>query len=125
MQRRTVQLVLGVVLGALGAYLAVVPTTTAELLGRHPATPSDWINVRATFGGVPIGLGAFIAWLPAPRPAQRAVLGLVMWLMAGIGLARLLGFALDGHPDRMQLVWITAELAIVVTCALLLRRRST
>jgi len=124
-QRRTVQLVLGVVIGALGAYLAVVPTTTAELLGRHPKTPSDWINLRATFGGSAIGLGAFLAWLPASRPARRAIIGLVMWLMAGIGLARLLGFAIDGHPDGRQWLWISAEVAIVVVGAILLRRRPT
>src|SRR5436853_2970239 len=113
-QRRTVQLVLGVVIGALGAYLAVVPTTTADLLGRHPKTPSDWINLRATFGGVAIGLGAFIAWLPSGQPARRTIIGLVMWVMAGIGLARLLGFVLDGHPDGRQWLWSTAEIALVV-----------
>jgi hypothetical protein len=112
------------VIGAIGAYLAVVPTATADLIGRRPPTPQAWINMRATFGGVPVGLGAFIAWLPAPRPVQRTILGLLMWLMAGIGLARLIGFAVDGHPDGLQLMWISAEIAIVVTCARLLRRRS-
>jgi hypothetical protein len=125
-QRRTLQLVLGVLIGSLGAYLALVPTATVNLLGRHPPkTPSDWINLRATFGGVAIGLGAFLAWLPAARPARRTIIGLVMWLMAGIGLARLLGFVLDGHPDGRQWLWITAEIALVATCAVLLRRRPT
>lgn len=125
MRRRTVQLVLGVVIGALGAYLAVVPTATADVLGHRPTTPPGWINMRASYGGTLIGLGAFIAWLPSARPALRAIIGLLGWAMAGIGLARLLGFAMDGHPDKLQLLWITAEIAIVVTCAVLLRRRPT
>jgi hypothetical protein len=125
MTRRNLLLAAGVVVGAIGAYLVVRPEVVRAALGRHPATTSDWINLRATFGGTLVGLGAFLAWWPAPRPWSRTVIGLLMWAMAGIGLARAIGFALDGSPDTRQYIWIVAEAAIVVIgAALLLRRRS-
>ncbi len=117
------QVAVGVVIALLGAYLALAPEVTREILGRAPATSSDWINLRASFGGTLLGLGAFLVWWPAPRPWLRSLLGLVMWEMAGIGVARLVGFALDADPDARQLVWIIAEVAIVIACAIALRRR--
>jgi hypothetical protein len=63
-----------------------------------------------------------VAWLPAPRPWLRTAIGLVAWAMAGVGAARLLGFALDGAPDRRQLVWISAEVVLAVGGAIALRR---
>lgn len=117
------QVAVGVVIALLGAYLALAPEVTREILGRAPATSSDWINLRASFGGTLLGLGAFLVWWPAPRPWLRSLLGLVMCEMAGIGVARLVGFALDADPDARQLVWIIAEVAIVIACAIALRRR--
>jgi len=121
--RRTVQIGLGLLLAALGVYLALAPQVVRDLLGRRPATSSDWINLRASFGGALAGLGAFLVWWPAPRPWLRTVLGLVLWEMIGIGLARAIGFAIDGNPDGRQSMWITAEAAIAIACAALLRRR--
>ncbi len=68
-----------------------------------------------------MGIGAFVAWLPGLQPYRRALLGFALWLMAGIGLARVTGFVLDGPPDTRQLVWITAEVALVLACAIGLR----
>jgi hypothetical protein len=45
---------------------------------------------------------------------------LLVAAMAGIGLARLVGFALDGDPDTRQYIWISAEAAIVAVCAIVL-----
>ena len=59
--------------------------------------------------------------MPAPRPWLRSALGLLLTSMAGIGLARATGFVLDGHPDTLQWVWITAEAALVAASALGLR----
>ena len=47
---------------------------------------------------------------------------LLGWSMAGVGLARLTGLALDGMPDTRQIIWITAEVILAVGSALALRR---
>lgn len=123
MSRRSVRVIAGIVLVGLGAYLVFAPEVVRDLLGRKPATSSDWINLRATFGGTIAGLGLFLVWWPAVRPWSRTVIGLLLWAMAGIGAARAIGFALDGNPDTRQYIWITAEVVIVAVCAVLLRRR--
>lgn len=113
--------VFGLALVATGLYLALFPLVTAQALGKPADTSTQLINLRASWGGTLMGLGAFVAWLPAVKPWGRAFVGLLMWAMAGVGIARLLGFALDGSPDGRQAIWITAEVAIVIACWLGLR----
>lgn len=115
------RLVIGLALVALGAYLALAPLTVARALDRPATTTSQLINLRASWGGTLAGLGGFVAWLPALRPWRRTLAGLTLWSMAGVGAARLLGFALDGGPDPRQWLWITAEVALVIGAALALR----
>jgi Domain of unknown function (DUF4345) len=121
--------VFGLMVAAMGLYLALFPLITAELLGKPHDTSTQLINLRASWGGTLLGLGAFVAWLPAPRPWARAAVGLLMWVMAGVGAARVIGFVADGDPDTRQAIWITAEVAIVIACAIglrvLARRRAT
>lgn len=119
---RKLTIPLGLALAAFGAYLSLFPLVTAEALGRPHGEPTQLINLRASFGGTLLGLGAFLAWVPAWRPWKRTILGLVMWEMAGIGAARLVGFAIDGSPDSRQWIWLVAEVLIVIACAILLRR---
>jgi hypothetical protein len=119
---RKVLIVLGIAIAAFGAYLSVFPLVTAEALSRPHDEPTQLINLRASFGGTLLGLGLFVAWLPGMKPWKRTIVGILMWSMAGIGAARLLGFALDGSPDGRQWIWLIAEVLIVATCAILLRR---
>lgn len=112
----------------LGGILVMSPLAVAEALGRPHDTSSRMINLRASWGGLVMGLAAFVAWLPALRPWLRSLVGLFTWVMAGVGLARAVGFALDGDPDARQYVWITGEVVIVVLGAWALRaigRRSS
>ena len=118
---RTVRLVIGVALVVAGAILVMSPVFVAEQLGKPHGEPTQMINLRASWGGAVVGLGAFVAWLPGLVPKWRVVVGLAMWAMAGVGAARLVGFALDGSPDTRQYVWIVAELAIVIGGAVALR----
>jgi hypothetical protein len=120
--RRHLQIVVGSILVAAGCVLVAAPGLTRDMLTRTPKTPSDWINLRATFGGTLVGLGVFIAWLPAWRPWRRTVIGFLLWSMAAIGLARLVGFVVDGSPDTRQLIWVVAEIAIVAISIVMLRR---
>jgi len=119
--RRTVQLGVGLVVVAAGIFLALSPVLVADVLGKPHDTAPRMINLRASWGGTLAGLGAFVAWLPALRPRWRALVGLLGWAMAGIGAARLVGFALDGSPDTRQYIWIAAEIALVVGSASALR----
>ena len=116
------KLAFGLVLVAMGIVLALNPSWIIDARGVLPKTESDVINVRASYGGTLIGIGAFVAWVPALKPWLRSVLGLLGWAMAGIAAARLLGFALDGNPDRRQAIWIIAEVLLVIGCAYGIRR---
>jgi hypothetical protein len=118
---RGAQLALSLAIVAAGVYLACSPLVVADALGKPHDTPTRMINLRASWGGTLAGLGAFVAWCPGLRPWWRTFVGLVMWAMAGIGAARLLGFALDGSPDGRQWMWITAEIALVIGGATILR----
>jgi Domain of unknown function (DUF4345) len=118
---RSIRIVVGLAMVVAGAYLALSPEVVADALDRPADTVSRMINLRASWGGTLLGLGAFVAWLPAVRPWSRALLGLLAWSMAGVGLARLVGFALDGAPDGRQWIWITAEVGLVLAGALGLR----
>ena len=114
---RIAQLALGLALVAAAVYLVLSPVVVADALGKPHDTPQRMINLRASWGGTLLGIGAFVAWLPALTPRWRTIVGLLMWAMAGIGAARLVGFAIDGSPDTRQFIWITAEVAIVIGCA--------
>ena len=123
MTARQARRLAGVAMIIVGAVLALSPHAVADALGRPAHTSSQLINLRASWGGTLAGLGGFVAWLPALRPWWRAAVGLVAWAMAGIGAARLLGFALDGAPDGRQLVWIADEVVLAVGGAVALARR--
>ena len=122
--KRILQLVVGLAICAVGAVLVMSPTTVADALGKPHDTPTRMINLRASWGGTLAGIGAFVAWLPGWSPRWRVVVGLLMWAMAGIGAARLAGFAIDGSPDTRQYIWIIAEVVIVAGCAVALRRKA-
>lgn len=104
----------GALLIAFGVFLAVSPLTTASVLARPHETASQMINLRASFGGPLLGIGAFVIWVRALRPYRRAIIGLIGWSMAGIAAARGLGFALDGSPDGRQWLWMSLEVAMAL-----------
>jgi hypothetical protein len=119
---RRARLVLGIAIALAGLVLTFLPLEVAAVLNRAPKTSPEMINLRASWGGTLMGLGAFVAWLEAVKPWRRFGLGLLGWAMAGIGLARLIGFVLDGGPDTLQWVWLTAEIILAAGCAFGLRK---
>lgn len=123
MTARQARRLAGVAMIVVGAVLALSPHAVADALDRPARTTSQLINLRASWGGTLAGLGGFVAWVPGLRPWWRAAVGLLAWVMAGVGAARLLVFALDGAPDRRQWVWITAEVVLAVGGAIALARR--
>ena len=118
---RHVRIAIGSLLVLAGCYLALSPQLVAEQMQKVPVTPSDVINLRASPGGALIGIGAFVAWLPAVKPWSQTVLGFLGWFMAGILVARLYGFIVDGSPDNRQWLWLWCEIGLALGCFFAIR----
>jgi hypothetical protein len=112
-----------VVIGA-AAFAIFSPVQMGEALRREATTSSEMINLRATWGGTLLGIALAIGWARL-ETRGRFLLSVLMWIVAGIGIARVIGFVLDGGPDRLQWIWLVAEIVIVVVLAWLLHGRRT
>jgi hypothetical protein len=122
---RPLRWTLGALLLLVGALLVFNPEWVRATFQRPATTVGERINLRASFGGSAVGLGAFVLHCEALRPRGVLLAKLLLWTMVGIGAARVVGFLLDGAPDTTQVVWIVAELALVAASAgYLLRARS-
>lgn len=110
-------------LGFLGFGLAIVAAPAAVLGGVGiSGTPAGLVELRAFYGGLELGLAAFLLACAA-RPAWREPgLWSVALVNGGIAAARLLGIALSGEFTGFfagALVW---ELGFTVAAVLALRR---
>ena len=108
---------------AFGIGFAVAPQDLAELVtGAAPSVSSAVTDMRATYGGVPLGIGLFIGYC-ARRP-ETVRLGLLASLavVASLGAARLVGIIVDGSPNGFMLVFLATEMASVWLFVIALRR---
>lgn len=113
----------GLLLAAAAIACVLMPLQVAEVVGAAPTTSSDTINLRASYGGSLLGLALFLLALPPGRPLRASLIHAILYLMVGIGAARLLGFVLDGNPDQRQWIWLIAEVVIVAVCLGVIRHR--
>lgn len=98
------------------AYFAALFTNGA------PATPSGLTDMRATYGGVALGLGLLFAWHGADPARVRGGLRALGLVVAPLAAARLYGMLADGAPNAFMFAFLGAELAVVGAAVWLLRR---
>ncbi len=96
--------ILTFLLGLLGL---VSPGTAMRLVGIEPNRPHGLLDVRATYGGLFIALGAFP--LLAAEPVAFQMLG-IAWLTAG--LARIVFTPIDRVWTRENLAGIAVEIGL-------------
>lgn len=92
---------------ALGVFGLLAPMHAARLVGLTPRDRLGLSELRATYGGLFIGLG--LACLIWPSAVAFGVAALA-WL--GAGLARLMSIAVDRNPSRMNAAGVVVELLI-------------
>jgi len=119
---RAVLLAIGLAFVGYGAACLVAPAATTAWSGIALRTPSAMTDLRATYGGLGIGVGGFFLYA-AFRPALLAA-GLIAAFAACAGLAggRLLGVLLDGGAEGMTLFALAVESTGSVLAAAALRR---
>lgn len=90
--------------------------------GEAPHLATAIIDMRATYGGMALGFGIFLAWCGLNRQAVREGSVALMLLLFGLALGRLVGIALDGDPNVMTFAMLFAEFSFGVLVAIALTR---
>jgi hypothetical protein len=106
-----------------GLGFVFAPEALAALItGAAPATPSAMTDMRATYGGMALGL-AFIFGLCAKNEGSvRLGVQGVFAVMAALAVARVLGMLLDGTPNTFMFVLLLAEVVMAFLALFALRQ---
>lgn len=105
----------------LGTWLFAVPEALNGL-GIEMLEPDARIDVRATYGGLELGIAAFLIWCLLRDAWVRTGLVAVGFLCAGLGTTRLLGIALEGQGGGLMWSFVGIELVVALWVAVYLRR---
>jgi hypothetical protein len=92
------------------------------LTGSEPWTSSALIDMRATYGGMGLGIG-LVFWFCA-RQRETVIAGLVgtFLVLGATAISRVIGFIADGSPNIFMQGLFGAELLFVVLSAAALKR---
>lgn len=105
--------------GALGFFQ---PGSLEQSAGVSSLTPTGTIELRAMYGGLPVGVGA-LALVAVLRPAlARSALVALAFLCAGLGVARLLASVAASEVSSYTAMALVLELGSAVIAWRLLSR---
>lgn len=104
-----IALIVSVVGWAFGAAFLAWPVETVALVDIELPSPTARTDVRAVYGGLQLGLAAFLAYCAA-NP-ERTVVGLAATTacIAGLATGRFLGALVDGEIARITVVYLSIE----------------
>lgn len=105
-----IALILSIVgFAAFGVPALLWPAEVVSFVGIELPTPAARSDVRAVYGGMQLGLAAFLAYCAA-KP-ERTALGLAATTTCIVGLAtaRGLGAIVDGEVAPITLVYLSVE----------------
>lgn len=103
-------------------FVAAPEIFAAALTGTEPSTSSALIDMRATYGGMALGIG-LVFWFFA-RQRETVYAGLVgsILVLGATAMARTVGFVADGSPNAFMLLLFAAELLFMMLSFSALKR---
>ncbi len=122
LRARVVLIIQLVALAGLGLAYFIQPHQMANLSGMLLMAPAAATDMRAFYGGLQIGLAAFIGVSLSRLDLTRAALTLLVLLYSSMALARMGGLWLDGGAQQtFNLYALLLEVVSVVLCFWALR----
>jgi hypothetical protein len=119
---RTYLRILGAMTLFFGLLYLFAPTTMTDPTGFGALGPSATTDVRATYGGLQIGLGLFLLWAAAEDARVRLALVLQVLTIGAVGSSRALGILLDGEATGVLIGALVFEVLLTIAAIALLRR---
>lgn len=86
----------GLFLAGYGIYCLINPALLGELTGLVIATPAALTEIRAMYGGLELGLGAFFLLSAVLPETTRQGLFCMLLCFGGLALSRAAGLLMDG-----------------------------
>ena len=115
----------GLVFVLYGMAFALAPVEMAAwATGDAPDTPSAVIDMRATYGGMSIALGATILLLGLRASTLSLALLIIAIVLLAMAVTRLIGMVVDGTPNATMIIYLVLEIVGAVL-ALYVRRAET
>ncbi len=110
---------LAVVFIGFGVVALIQPSAMTGPPGLDASAPGAVTEVRALYGGLQIGLGAFLIWAaldPSRWPLALLAYGFVI---GAVGDCRFIGLLIDGnwtgfHLFALGFEWVTAGIALLL-----------
>jgi hypothetical protein len=119
---RTYLRILGAMTLVFGLVYLLAPSSMTDPSGFGPLGPAATTDVRATYGGLQIGLGIFLLWAAAEQTRVRIALILQALTIGAVALARALGILIDGAATGVLLGALCLEVLLTVAALAILRR---
>ena len=105
-----------------GLLFIVFPQEALQMLVQGKvSTRSELIDLRATYGGMMIGLGLLLFILANNVSTIKIGLLAVFILMLCMALGRIVGIVIDGEPNQLMYIYLALELLACALSWLLLR----
>ena len=108
---------------AFGLAYLLAPGAMMEPAGFDQLGAAATTDVRATYGGFQIGMGAFLVWASQSEDRHRAGLLLTFLSMAAVLFGRILGISLDGELNEFHRMGLLFEASLTVATFFVIRRR--
>ncbi|MEM7038783.1 MAG: DUF4345 domain-containing protein [Bacteroidota bacterium] len=97
-------------------------TLSLYLTDSAPATPSGMTDMRATYGGISLGLGIVLV-LMSQNPAFHSLgTKAATIIVGGMAVGRTIGMLQDGAPNEFMFINLGLEVVIVVVGLVLLMK---
>jgi hypothetical protein len=114
---RSILWFIALVFAAFGTAFSLLPRELAALTEIELATPTARVELASLYGGMELGIAAFLAYCALDRGRVRAGLIAAAWILAGTALVRGVG-VLSAGPVRPVLYLLLALEASGVALAL-------
>lgn len=122
---KLVVLLTAVVFLLYGLAFLVLPTYVLQLVTEGSVSSSSGIiDIRATYGGMSVGVGVILLLLTTQGvETLRVGVWSVFILMSGMAVGRVIGIVLDGEPNIVMYIYLGLEVAVSTFALFLLRKK--
>ena len=105
-----------------GAIYLLAPASMTDPTGFPTLPPNALTDVRATYGGLQLGLGLFLLWAAADARRIEVALVLQAVLIGAVALSRAIGIAIDGSPSGVLIGALVTEVTLTAAALFALAR---